>query len=44
MIISNQRLDLKNRFSMGKTSKLEVLNAQVDLNTDKVSLGKKNCI
>ncbi|MFT5251908.1 MAG: outer membrane protein TolC [Flavobacteriales bacterium] len=39
MIISNQRLDLaKNRFSIGKASKLEVLNAQVDLNTDKVSL------
>jgi outer membrane protein len=28
----------KNRFSIGKASKLEVLNAQVDLNTDKVSL------
>lgn len=39
MAISNQRLDLaKNRFSIGKASKLEVLNAQVDLNTDKVSL------
>lgn len=39
MIISNQRLDLaKNRYSIGKASKLEVLNAQVDLNTDKVSL------
>lgn len=39
MIISNQRLELaKNRFSIGKASKLEVLNAQVDLNTDKVNL------
>lgn len=39
LVISNQRLDLaKNRFSIGKASKLEVLNAQVDLNTDKVSL------
>ena len=39
LIISNQRLDLaKNRFSIGKASKLEVLNAQVDLNTDKVNL------
>ena len=37
--ISNQRLQLaKNRFTIGKASKLEVLNAQVDLNTDKVSL------
>lgn len=34
--ISNQRLALaKNRFTIGKASKLEVLNAQVDLNTDK---------
>ena len=39
LIISNQRLDLaKNRFSIGKASKLEVLNSQVDLNTDKVNL------
>jgi outer membrane protein TolC len=39
LVISNQRLDLaKNRFSIGKASKLEVLNAQVDLNTDKVNL------
>lgn len=37
--ISKQRLELaKNRFSIGKASKLEVLNAQVDLNTDQVSL------
>ena len=34
--ISNQRLTLaKNRFTIGKSSKLEVLNAQVDLNTDR---------
>ncbi|MBF2708562.1 TolC family protein [Flavobacterium soyangense] len=37
--ISNQRLTLaKNRFTIGKASKLEVLNAQVDLNTDKTNL------
>lgn len=42
LIISNQRLDLaQNRFSIGKASKLEVLNAQVDLNTDKVTLLKQ---
>lgn len=36
IVISNQRLTLaKNRFTIGKASKLEVLNAQVDLNTDK---------
>ncbi len=35
IIISNQRLALaQNRFTIGKASKLEVLNAQVDLNTD----------
>jgi outer membrane protein TolC len=28
----------QNRFTIGKASKLEVLNAQVDLNTDKVSI------
>ncbi len=39
IIISKQRLDLaQNRFTIGKASKLEVLNAQVDLNTDKVNL------
>ncbi|MGB5553422.1 MAG: TolC family protein [Flavobacteriaceae bacterium] len=33
--ISKQRVELaQNRFSIGKASKLEVLNAQVDLNTD----------
>jgi outer membrane protein TolC len=37
--ISNQRLTLaKNRFTIGKASKLEVLNAQVDLNTDKTNI------
>lgn len=36
MVISNQRVTTaQNRFSIGKASKLEVLNAQVDLNTDK---------
>lgn len=40
--ISNQRLNLaQNRFSIGKASKLEVLNAQVDLNTDKVNVLKQ---
>ncbi len=39
IVISNQRLTLaQNRFTIGKASKLEVLNAQVDLNTDKVTL------
>jgi outer membrane protein len=39
IVISNQRLTLaQNRFTIGKASKLEVLNAQVDLNTDKVAL------
>ncbi len=42
LIISNQRLDLaQNRFGIGKASRLEVLNAQVDLNTDKVTLLKQ---
>lgn len=42
IVISNQRLTLaQNRFTIGKASKLEVLNAQVDLNTDKVSLLKQ---
>jgi hypothetical protein len=37
IVISNQRLTLaQNRFTIGKASK--VLNAQVDLNTDKVTL------
>nr|WP_196851384.1 TolC family protein [Flavobacterium sp. CG_9.10] len=39
IVISNQRLTLaQNRFSIGKASKLEVLNAQVDLNTDRVTV------
>jgi len=42
LIISDQRLTLaQNRFNIGKASKLEVLNAQVDLNTDKVTLLKQ---
>jgi outer membrane protein len=32
----------QNRFTIGKASKLEVLNAQVDLNTDKVALLRQN--
>lgn len=36
IVLSEQRVELaSNRFSIGKASKLEVLNAQVDLNTDK---------
>ncbi|MFY8110731.1 MAG: TolC family protein [Flavobacterium sp.] len=39
LMISSQRQQLaENRFKIGKASKLEVLNAQVDLNTDKVTL------
>nr|WP_314896817.1 TolC family protein [uncultured Flavobacterium sp.] len=39
IVISNQRLALaQNRFTIGKASKLEVLNAQVDLNTDQVAM------
>ena len=39
MIISELRLNLaKNRFSIGKASKLEVLNAEVDWNTDNTNL------
>ncbi|MBU2060934.1 MAG: TolC family protein [Bacteroidetes bacterium] len=39
IVISNQRVSLaKSRFTIGKASKLEVLNAQVDINTDKVAL------
>jgi hypothetical protein len=39
IVISNQRLTFaSNRFTIGKASKLAVLNAQVDLNTDKVTL------
>ncbi|NHN24480.1 TolC family protein [Flavobacterium jejuense] len=36
IVISNQRVTTaQNRYSIGKAAKLEVLNAQVDLNTDK---------
>lgn len=36
LVISKQRVELaNNRFSIGKASKLELLNAQVDQNTDK---------
>lgn len=38
IVISNQRVETaKNRFTIGKAAKLEVLNAQVDLNTDKTN-------
>ncbi|MGB3773710.1 MAG: TolC family protein [Leeuwenhoekiella sp.] len=39
LVISQQRVDFaQNRFTIGKASKLEVLNAQVDLNTDQTLL------
>lgn len=39
MVISEQRLELAdNRFTIGRASKLEVLNAQVDLNTDRTTM------
>ncbi|WDF61964.1 TolC family protein [Flavobacterium sp. KACC 22758] len=39
IVISKQRLELaQNRFTIGKASKLEVLNAHVDLNSDQVAL------
>lgn len=42
LVISRQRLELaQNRFTIGKASKLEVLNAQVDLNTDITNLLKQ---
>lgn len=38
IVISNKRVELaQNRFSIGKAARLEVLNAQVDLNTDTTS-------
>ncbi len=43
LVISQQRVQLAdNRFSIGKASKLEVLNAQVDLNTDKTLQVRQN--
>lgn len=43
LVISRQRVELAdNRFSIGKASKLEVLNAQVDLNTDKTLYIRQN--
>ena len=40
--ISEQRVELaRNRFSIGKASKLEVLNAQVDLNTDQTLMQRQ---
>ena len=42
ILISQQRVELaQNRFSIGKASKLEVLNAQVDLNTDQTLLQRQ---
>jgi outer membrane protein TolC len=43
LIISEQRVKLaENRFNIGKASKLEVLNAKVDLNTDKTLYVKQS--
>ncbi|WP_194852424.1 TolC family protein [Nonlabens antarcticus] len=43
LTISQQRVELAdNRFSIGKVSKLEVLNAQVDLNTDRTLFVRQN--
>jgi hypothetical protein len=44
IVISNQRLTLAKSFYHRKASKLAVLNAQVDLNTDKVTLLRQNYI
>ena len=42
IIISEQRVDLAyNRFTIGKASNLEVLNAQVDLNTDETLMQRQ---
>lgn len=42
LAISQQRVELaENRFTIGKASKLEVLNAQVDINTDKTLYAKQ---
>lgn len=42
IIISQQRVTLAhNRFTIGKASKLEVLNAQVDLNTDQTLMQRQ---
>ncbi len=39
LVISRQRVELaENRWTIGRSSKLEVLNAQVDLNTDRTTL------
>ncbi|HDZ04347.1 hypothetical protein LCGC14_0206010 [marine sediment metagenome] len=42
ILISKQRVELaQNRFTIGKASKLEVLNAQVDLNTDQTLMQRQ---
>ena len=42
ILISKQRVELaRNRFTIGKASKLEVLNAQVDLNTDETLMQRQ---
>ncbi len=43
LLISNQRLQFaQNRYQVGKASKLEVLNAEVDMNTDTSNLVRQN--
>lgn len=45
IVISEKRLEfIKNRYTIGKNSKLDVLNAQVDLNTDLGNLVKEKQI
>lgn len=45
IVISKKRVEFtKNRYTIGKGSKLDVLNAQVDLNTDLVNLLKEKQI
>ncbi len=42
ILISKQRVELaQNRFTIGKSSKLEVLNAKVDLNTDQTLMQRQ---
>ena len=42
IFLSQQRVELaQNRFTIGKASKLEVLNAQVDLNTDRTLMQRQ---
>jgi outer membrane protein len=45
VVISKQRVELsQNRYTIGKAAKLEVLNAQVDLNTDQSNLLRQRSV